>query len=50
MRIETAWVNSLAHGTMLNEVNLHDYAAGRRILRAVEELQRAGPKSGERFH
>ncbi len=35
---------------MLEAGELDGYAVWKRILRAVEELQRAGPKSGEAVH
>ena len=35
---------------MLERADLEGYAVWRRILRAVEELQRAEPKSGEAVH
>jgi hypothetical protein len=35
---------------MLEAGDLDGYAVWKRILRAVEELQRAGPKSGEAVH
>ncbi len=34
----------------LEKGDLNGYAAFKRILRAIEELQRAGPKSGEAVH
>ncbi len=36
--------------TMLEKVDLDGYAVWRRILKAVEELQCAAPKSGEAVH
>ncbi len=35
---------------MLDKGDLGAYAVWKRILRAIEELQRAGPKSGEAVH
>ncbi len=35
---------------MLDKGDLDSYAIWRRILRAVEELQRTAPKSGEAVH
>ncbi len=41
MRIEIACVTSPAHVAMLDKGDLDGYAVWRRVLRAVEELQRA---------
>jgi hypothetical protein len=35
---------------MLDKGDLDSYAVWKRILRAVEDLQKAGPKSGEAVH
>ena len=35
---------------MLDKGDLDAYAAGKRVLRAIEELQREAPKSGEAVH
>ncbi len=35
---------------LLKAGDLDSYAAWKRILRAIEELQRVGPKSGEAVH
>ncbi len=35
---------------MLERADLDGYAVWKRVLRAVEELQRAVPKSGEAVH
>ena len=53
--IERYGKDALIHSTkrasaMLDKGDLDAYAAWKRILRAIEELQKAGPKSGEAVH
>jgi len=41
---------SMRADAMLDKGNLDAYAVWKRILRVIEELQRAEPKSGETVH
>ncbi|MEE8240918.1 MAG: hypothetical protein V3R16_06595 [Nitrospirales bacterium] len=50
MKIEIACVTSPAHVAMLDKGDLDGCAVWKRILRAVGELQRVEPASGEVSH